>query len=305
MPMDPRKRSVWGSRRDQMGSDLKDIADFTTDLLPVVGDAKSAKRAYDAYQQGNYGDAAAEAGMTALGWVPFAGPLARGGIRAAKNIDMVKPAFGDPDYAKLYAREVAGLKGPEPKSVGASARFGEFEPSLGGMKVGDPGYIERLGLPPTADAKKAATAIAQDAARIARGAPEVGDTTSKVVRGFEPSKLDHKGMPTNPFDLVHYDMPSQKVWKEKFPNVPYPKKDAYVLTSKPQYKTRHNPLMDQQAVSTATGPGYRNRAGKPVSSFTSGSKLKAGEVGPVEQLMQKQGWSKEKAERMAKIMGLI
>ena len=122
---DPRTTSKWGTPKRNTWSDnfgagtagneaLQEqaiaMAQTGADMLPVIGDARSLGRAYDAAKAGNWGDAAFEAGTTAAGWIPVAGPLARGSMRAARNADLAATAARtlDPDYAKLFAREVHG-----------------------------------------------------------------------------------------------------------------------------------------------------------------------------------------------------
>ena len=141
---DPRTTSKWGKPKRNTWSDnfgagtagneaLQEqaiaMAQAGADMLPVIGDARSLGRAYDAAKAGNWGDAAFEAGTTAAGWIPVAGPLARGSMRAARNADLAATAARtlDPDYAKLFAREVAGKKGPLAKPAGASPFYGMSE----------------------------------------------------------------------------------------------------------------------------------------------------------------------------------
>ena len=54
-----------------------EVPEWVLDFIPVVGEAKGAKQAYDAYKAGDYGDAALEAGGTLLGAVP-GGDLIKG-----------------------------------------------------------------------------------------------------------------------------------------------------------------------------------------------------------------------------------
>ena len=66
---------------NQMASSISDLADFT----PVVGDAKGFAEARDAFEEGNYGEAALLGGLGVLGLVPMLGDVAAGAIKGAMS----------------------------------------------------------------------------------------------------------------------------------------------------------------------------------------------------------------------------
>ena len=57
---------------NQITSSLSNLADFT----PIVGDAKGFAEARDAFEQGNYGEAALLGGLGLLGAIPIGGDIA-------------------------------------------------------------------------------------------------------------------------------------------------------------------------------------------------------------------------------------
>ena len=294
------RQKNWGTRREHMTDDIKQAAGVAADFLPIVGDARSAGRAYDAWKQGDYGGAALEGLGTAVGWVPVAGPLARGGVRLARNADMVRPALTDPDYAKLLAREVAGKKGPMAKSAGASARLGTDAPVYKFTEHAKANqYTDRLGLPDTPEARKAASDIAQDATAIRAGKrvddPSISEGTTEWYEGVNPRET---GIPNyvnpdiplvnEPQDLVDYALPTRAKWKELYPNTPYPTKKPGILTAPPRKMSnkipgKQNPMwkpdsMDPFGFAEAhytTGPRRgKHRVGPKVGDIAPG-------VGPI------------------------
>ena len=62
---------------NQMASSLSNLADFT----PVVGDAKGFAEARDAFDQGNYGEAALLGGLGLLGLIPVGGDILAGAAK--------------------------------------------------------------------------------------------------------------------------------------------------------------------------------------------------------------------------------
>ena len=284
------RQKNWGTRREHMADDIKQAAGTAADFLPVIGDVRSVGRTADALREGDYGGAALEGLGTAVGWIPFAGPLARGGIRAARNADMIAPALTDMDYAKLFAREVAGKEGPIAKSVGASARLGTDAPVHKFTKhdkalAGD--YTNRLGLPNTAEARKAASDIAADATAIRAGKrvddPSISEGQTKWYEAVNPKE---EGIPNyiNPDlpltneaqDLVDYALPTPSKWNELYPNTPYPTKKPGILTAQPRkmsnrYPGRQNPMWK---------PGQYDPFGFAEAGYKTGPRRGRHRVGP-------------------------
>ena len=62
------------------GADAKMVASLAADMLPVVGEVKSAGEAAMALYQGNYDEAA----LSAIGVIPFIGPKAKVAAKMAK-----------------------------------------------------------------------------------------------------------------------------------------------------------------------------------------------------------------------------
>ena len=73
------------------GEDAKNLASIAADLLPVVGEAKSAAEAAMALYQGNYDEAA----LSAIGIVPVIGPKAKVAAKMAKYTKARKSADAD------------------------------------------------------------------------------------------------------------------------------------------------------------------------------------------------------------------
>ena len=93
------------------------------DVARIATPYGSLEDAYSAGQNiaaGNYGAAAADAGMAAAGFLPFVRPAARA-VRAAPLAGTAARHM-DPDYARLALDEFRGLNRPG-RSVGASALY--------------------------------------------------------------------------------------------------------------------------------------------------------------------------------------
>lgn len=326
----------------------KETVKMIAEMAPVIGDGVALSNAYDAAKEGDWGTVGMELGTTAAGWVPFAGPLAKAGIRGAKNIDLAAGAVKqgwDPDYAKLFADEVMGKKGPLAKSVGASANFGTDAPIYKVAEIDTPKgkkahpkalegeYTKRFGLPNTPEARKATSDIMADATAIRRGDrvddPSISIGQTEVHPNVNPAgqgrnRLFDQGvpgapetLPNNPQSLVDYAMPTPEKWDEVYQGkVPYPTKKPGILTAKerdilPTGKPNRNYTGKEEPFSTVE-PGWPSKGpGRPKFGDIAknlgplSSKPTANIPAPVKQLMDRQDWSLEKATEMAKRMGLI
>jgi len=104
--------------------DYKKLGKFAAETFTPYGDIQTGKDAYNAYQQGEYLKALANAGLIGLGYTPFgmvARPVGRLGKRVLRDKDMLVPALTDKDYAQLVARETLMGKAPlVGKSAGAA-----------------------------------------------------------------------------------------------------------------------------------------------------------------------------------------
>lgn len=67
---------------NQMASSLSNLADFT----PIVGDVKGFAEARDAFEQGNYGEAALLGGLGLLGAIPVGGDIAAAALKGAAGV---------------------------------------------------------------------------------------------------------------------------------------------------------------------------------------------------------------------------
>ena len=67
---------------NQMTSSLSNLADFT----PIVGDAKGFAEARDAFEQGNYGEAALLGGLGLLGAIPIGGDIAAAALKGVAGV---------------------------------------------------------------------------------------------------------------------------------------------------------------------------------------------------------------------------
>ena len=63
-------------KREELSAGIGSLAEFLAGLTPGVGDAMTARDAYDAASEGNYGNAALLATLAAIGLVPGAGDAA-------------------------------------------------------------------------------------------------------------------------------------------------------------------------------------------------------------------------------------
>jgi len=104
--------------------DYKKLGKFAAETFTPYGDIQTGKDAYNAYQQGEYLKALANAGLIGLGYTPFglvARPAGRLTKRVLRDKDMLVPALTDKDYAQLVARETLMGKAPlAGKSAGAA-----------------------------------------------------------------------------------------------------------------------------------------------------------------------------------------
>lgn len=75
---------------DRQYRDQKEVLLGVADILPIIGDARSMKAAYDAYQRGEKLEAASEVALMAAGWIPLVGPLAK----VAKRIEIDPNTLG-------------------------------------------------------------------------------------------------------------------------------------------------------------------------------------------------------------------
>ena len=126
------------------------VGKFAAETFTPYGDIQTGKDAYNAYQQGEYLKALANAGMIGLGYTPL-GLVARPAGRLAKRVlrdkDMLAPALTDKDYAKLVARETLMGKGPlAGKSVGALSMDELAAKRAEIMKQATEDYGERMGV---------------------------------------------------------------------------------------------------------------------------------------------------------------
>lgn len=125
---------TFGSRRDKIGEELTKAGKAALETFTPLGDVKTVKDAYAAYQRGDIGEAALNSALIALGYTPF-GPLARPASRLVKRVvkdsDMLIPALTDKDYASIVARETLMGKAPlSGKSVGAATAKTKTEEDL-------------------------------------------------------------------------------------------------------------------------------------------------------------------------------
>jgi len=77
----------------QMASSLSNLADFT----PIVGDVKGFAEARDAFEQGNYGEAALLGGLGLLGAIPVGGDIAAAAFKGALPLGAMRARQGDPE----------------------------------------------------------------------------------------------------------------------------------------------------------------------------------------------------------------
>ena len=208
----------------------RDVARIATPYGSVE-DAMSAGKNIAA---GNYGQAAADAGLAAAGLIPFVRPAAR----AIKAAPLAKAALqgGEEglDYAKLFAREAAGLPDRPARSVGASARFGEGTPKGVSRKVAGDEYVRRLGVDPShPKAGDATRDIYYDVNETLAGRRVDPDST--IWRGAQPnpaSRVDPaSGKPLPDEGVYRWGLPTQEKWKELYGDLPYPTKDPTLMTA--------------------------------------------------------------------------
>ena len=220
----------------------RDVARIATPYGSVE-DAMSAGKNIAA---GNYGQAAADAGLAAAGLIPFVRPAAR----AIKAAPLAKAALqgGEEgmDYAKLFAREAAGLPDRPARSVGASAAFGTETPQgitskfTKGSRKRDGGttpaseYIERLGFPGNhPQSKKAAADIAYDIDQTLIG--KRTDPDSKIWRDAQLTggRMDPKyNVPQPNESIINWARPTQERWAELYGDLPYPSRDPILTAAK-------------------------------------------------------------------------
>jgi len=127
--------------------DYKKLGKFAAETFTPYGDIQTGKDAYNAYQQGEYLKALANAGLLGLGYTPFgmmARPVGRLGKRVLRDKDMLVPALTDKDYAQLVARETLMGKAPlAGKSAGAATALTKkrYEPSgISDLEIALQGY---------------------------------------------------------------------------------------------------------------------------------------------------------------------
>jgi len=78
-------------KRDDLRSGIGSLAEFAAGMTPGLGDSLTAKEAYDAASEGNYGTSALLAILAAIGLVPGAGDIASAAGKA-----LLKDAAGEP-----------------------------------------------------------------------------------------------------------------------------------------------------------------------------------------------------------------
>lgn len=78
-------------KRDDLRAGIGSLAEFTAGMTPGLGDAMTAKEAYDAAREGNYGTSALLATLAAIGLVPGAGDTA-----STLGKALLKDAAGEP-----------------------------------------------------------------------------------------------------------------------------------------------------------------------------------------------------------------
>jgi len=94
---------------NQMASSLSSLADFT----PVVGDAKGFAEARDAFDQGNYGEAALLGGLGLLGLIPVGGDILAG---AAKGM-FIGPRAANFNFEQLGRQQEMEAAGERPRDI--------------------------------------------------------------------------------------------------------------------------------------------------------------------------------------------
>jgi hypothetical protein len=87
-------------KRDDLRAGIGSLAEFTAGMTPGLGDALTAKEAYDAAREGNYGTSALLATLAAIGLVPGAGDAASAAGKTALDSFLARSAVrtekGDP-----------------------------------------------------------------------------------------------------------------------------------------------------------------------------------------------------------------
>ena len=312
MPMDPRKRAMHGSRRGKVGEDLtaaaKNVGPLAASFVPGVGEAMDAKDLYSSVKGGDWLGAGLSAGALGLGLIPGVGDAAAAGLRSAKQFGRgVKMAAKGNPYGKHAMKGALGIgrqaKGPlAPEIAYATNKFMDPIPNLSKKEEIAAGLLgpgER-GRRIVADMKR-----------------EFADPSLSTGEVFQPQKLRDK-LPGP------YRPGGDDLWYKRYQT---PEGDYVHSTygggrprnvlggternmTKPYDQTvggQRRPSTEFETVTKAMVAEGDTRPQAMMKDLVAplGAPKAAAGAGPVEQLMAKQGWSKEKAERMAKIMGLI
>jgi hypothetical protein len=86
-------------KRDDLRAGIGSLAEFTAGMTPGLGDALTAKEAYDAAREGNYGTSALLAILAAIGLVPGAGDAASAAGKTALKTNPLTFYHGSPNNA--------------------------------------------------------------------------------------------------------------------------------------------------------------------------------------------------------------
>ena len=164
-------------KRDDLKAGISSLGRLTADLSPGVGDAMSAKEAYDAYAKGDYGTAALLAALTGVGLFPGGGDVAS---------KVGKKALGLAD--EIPGNWLHGTKGED---------FDEFKAPV--FLTQDPEFANAFALRNFSagdNAKYGAPPDVTTLEKAIKSAPEAAPTGARVipVRPFAKNVLDF----TNP-----------------------------------------------------------------------------------------------------------